>query len=98
MHCCLYDLRDKEVINSKTACRLGNVCDVEIDSCTGRVVTLIVCGRGHFFSLFGKCEEIRIRWEEVEVIGDETILVCCEQQKCCDTPPKRKSILEGLFR
>ena len=97
MHCCLYDLRDKEVINSKNACKIGNVYDVEIDSCTGKVVALIVCGRGRAVSLFGKSEDIKIRWEDVEVIGDDTILVCFDFSKC-EKPPKKKGLLEGLFR
>ena len=97
MHCCLYDLRDKEVINSKTACKLGNVCDVEIDSCTGKVVSIIIYGRGHSFSPFCKSEDIRISWENIEVIGEDTILVCHECKEC-DSPPKKKSFLEGLFR
>ena len=97
MHCCLYDLRDKEVINSKNACRLGNVCDVEIDSCTGKVVSIIIFGKGRFFPFFGKCEDIRIKWEDIEVIGEDTILVCFECKEC-DSKPKKKSFFEGFFR
>ena len=97
MHCCLYDLRNKEVINSKNACRLGNVCDVEIDSCTGKVVAIIIFGRGRSFPFFGKCEDIRIKWEDIEVIGEDTILVCVECKEC-DNKPKKKSFFEGFFR
>ncbi len=97
MHCCLYDLRDKEVINSKNACKIGNVCDVEIDSCTGKVVSLIIYGRGHFLSPFCKNEDIRIRWEDIEVIGDDTILVCFDGGGY-DKNPKKKGFLDGFFR
>lgn len=97
MHCCLYDLRDKEVINSKNACKIGNVCDVEIDSCTGKVVALIIYGRGHSFLPMCKCEDIRICWEDIDVIGEDTILVSCESKQCAQ-PPKKKGILDGLFR
>lgn len=97
MHCCLYDLRDKEVIDSKTARRLGNVCDIEVDSCSGRVVSLIVQGRGKSFFPICKCESLRIKWEDVDVIGEDTILVCCECEKC-SFEPKKKSILDGFFR
>lgn len=97
MHCCLYDLRDKQVINSKNAKKLGNVCDIEVDSCTGKVVALIIYGKGHSFPLLCKSEDLRICWEEVEVIGDDTILVCCECPECHEIP-KRKSFLDGFFR
>lgn len=96
MHCCLTDLRDKEVINSKNACKLGNVCDVEIDSKTGQVVALIIFGRSRFFGINGKEDDIRICWDDIQVIGEDTILVCIKN----DPPPrpKKKNILEGLFR
>lgn len=97
MHCCLYDLRDKEVINSKNACRLGNICDVEIDSCTGKVVSLIIYGKGRIFSPFFKSDDIRIRWEDVEVIGEDTVLVCFDGKEY-ERPPKKKSFTDGLFR
>lgn len=47
MNCCLTDLREKEVINLKDGCRLGCVCDVEIDSCTGRLVAIIIFGKAN---------------------------------------------------
>lgn len=96
MNCCVTDLRDKKVINSKNACVIGNVCDVEIDSCTGKVVNIIVIRKSGLFSLFGKDDTIKICWDEIDVIGDETILVCIE------IPPsehiRKKSLFEGLFR
>lgn len=98
MHCCLYDLRDKEVINSKNACRLGNVCDVEIDSCTGKVVALIIFGKGHCLPFLCKSGDIRIRWENIEVIGTDTILVCYDGCEKCDNPPPKRGFLDGLFR
>lgn len=97
MHCCLYDLRDKQVINSKNARRLGNVCDIEIDSCTGKVAAIIIYGKNRSFLPFCRGEDIRISWENIEVIGEDTILVCCECTENCE-PPRKKSFLDGLFR
>ena len=37
MNCRITDLRAKEVICVKDGSRLGNVCDVEIDTCTGQL-------------------------------------------------------------
>ena len=96
MNCCVTDLRNKEIINAKSGCRLGQVCDVEIDTCTGTIVALVVWGRPKCFGLFGRAEDIRICWNEIEVIGDDTILVCCE------TPPPnangRRGAFDGFFR
>ena len=76
MNCCITDLRCKEVINKSDGCRLGLVSDVEVDSCCGRVVALIVYGKPKYWGLCGKRERIRICWEDIEVIGNDTILVC----------------------
>ena len=68
-------LRSKEVINVDNGCRLGCVTDVEIDTCTGCLVSITVfCGRG-VFGFWGKGEEIVVCWKDIVVIGDDTILV-----------------------
>ena len=36
---------------------------------------LIICGKQGFFGVVGKTEDIRINWCDIEVIGDDTILV-----------------------
>lgn len=75
MKCSITDLRSKEVINVDDGCRIGCVSDVEIDTVTGCLVSIIVfCGRG-VFGLLGKGEEITICWQDIIVIGDDTILV-----------------------
>lgn len=76
MNCCVTELRCKEVIDKSNGCRLGLVSDVEVDSCCGRVVALIVYGRPKYWGICGRREKIRICWEDIEVIGDDTILVC----------------------
>ncbi|MCM1364014.1 MAG: YlmC/YmxH family sporulation protein [Faecalibacterium sp.] len=97
MGCCsITDLRSKEVISAKTGCRIGNVSDVEIDTCDGKLVSLIIWGKGRCFGMFGRDEDICIPWEDIEVIGDDTILVCKEIQH--RPPPNRRGIFDGLFR
>lgn len=76
MNCRIADMRHKEVINVKDGTRIGLVCDVEIDTVTARVLSLVIYGRLRFFGLFGREDDITIKWQDIEVIGDETILVC----------------------
>ena len=45
LNCCVTDLRNKQVINQKDGDILGPVSDVEVDTCSGRVVAIIVFGR-----------------------------------------------------
>ena len=77
MCCRTTDLRNKQVICIKDGCTLGFVCDVEVDTCSGQVVSLIVPGRLKFLGLFGREDDIIVEWKDIEVIGDDTILVNC---------------------
>ena len=76
MNCCITDLRNKEVICAKTGCRLGCVSDVEIDTCSGCLVSVIIWGRNKCFGLMGRDEDIKICWKDIQVIGEDTIIVC----------------------
>lgn len=88
MNCCITELRCKEVINKSNGCRLGFVSDIEVDSCCGRVVALVVFGKPKYWGICGRRERIRICWEDIEVIGNDTILVCKAQ---CDDSSRRRN-------
>ena len=74
-NCRLAELRHKEVINSTNGCRIGFADDIEIDTETARVVAVVIYGRQRFFGFFGRGEDIVIRWENISLIGEDTILV-----------------------
>ena len=78
------DLRCKDVVSVRNGCRLGCVCDFEIDVATSRVTALIVFGRFRFFGLLGRRKDIIIRWSDIQLIGEDTILVNC------DVPTRRR--------
>ena len=96
MSCCrITDLNEKEVICIKDGTRLGCVNDVEIDTCSGKLVSIVVFGRLKFFGVLGREEDIVISWMDIEVIGEDTILVNSE-------PPRLRcrrkgGLLGGLF-
>lgn len=75
MHCRISELRDKQVICIGSGCALGPVCDVEIDTCSGQLVAIVVFGPCKCLGLFGRGEDIIIPWCEIKVIGPDTILV-----------------------
>ena len=83
----IQSLRQKEVINICDGFRLGFVCDVEIDTKCGRVVSIIVPGPGRFFGLFGCDKEYCIKWCDIKQIGEDIILVevnICDVLKKCE--------------
>lgn len=75
MCCRIVDLKDKQVICIKDGRFLGYVADVEVDTCNGKLISIIVPQRGKFFGLFGREDDLIISWCDIEVIGDDTILV-----------------------
>ena len=90
------DVRNKEVINIKTGCRLGYPDDVEFDSCTAKICRLIIFGRARCFGLFGRDEDISVRWCDIEVIGEDTILVSCDVPS--NSPNGRRKPFGNLFK
>ena len=93
------DMHDKEVINISDGMRLGFVDDVEVDTCTAQVVSIVIFGKGKCFGLLGREKDIVINWKQIEVIGEETVLVNFNCPGACPCPPKKgPQILGGLFR
>ena len=97
MNCFITDMREKEVINLKDGCRLGNVCDVEFDTCSGTIVSITIFGKSKLFGLLGKCDDIKICWNNIKVIGDDTILVDIVLPEHCKKQTN-DGIFESLFK
>lgn len=65
-------LAKKDVINIYDGCKLGRICDLDIDTLCGRVNAVFVPKSN---SLFGKKDFFLIKWEQIERIGTDTVLV-----------------------
>ena len=77
-------MRNKEVINIKDGTRIGCVDDIEVDTSCAKLVSIIVFGKLKFFGLLGREDDIVIKWCDIEVIGEDTILVSynnCRQRR-----------------
>lgn len=75
MFCRIADLKNKQVVCVKNGAILGFVSDVEFNTTTGKMESIVIFGRPRFFGLFGRTDDIVIPWNEIVVIGVETILV-----------------------
>ncbi|MDO4833155.1 MAG: YlmC/YmxH family sporulation protein [Clostridia bacterium] len=73
MICNFSELRNKEVINKIDGARLGTICDFEVDTQSGQMASLLILGKGRLFSAL--TETIKINWEDIKVIGEDTVLV-----------------------
>lgn len=69
------ELRDRQVICVKNGALLGTVGDIELDITTGKLSSIVIFGKPKGFGLFGRDDDIIISWDDIEIIGNETILV-----------------------
>jgi len=74
--CCRIDeLKNKQVVCMKNGCVLGYISDVELDIKTGSLCSIVIFGKSRLLGFIGREEDIVIPWQDIEVIGDETVLV-----------------------
>lgn len=95
MICSLSDLKDKEVINIRNGKKLGYVDDVELNTETSMIIAFIVYGNAKLFGLLGREDDIIISCKEIEVIGEDTILVRVIDE--CSTK-KRSFSIKDLYK
>ncbi|MCM1371324.1 MAG: YlmC/YmxH family sporulation protein [Clostridium sp.] len=70
----LSNLQNKDVVNVKDGSKIGNIIDVEI-TVDGRMNNLVVEKSKFILSRFSTKGEIEIKWEQIEKIGEDVILV-----------------------
>ncbi len=75
MLCKIGELKNKQVISMETGAVLGYIGDVEIDTESGAISHVIIPGKLRAMGFLGREEDFRVEWKNMEVIGDETILV-----------------------
>jgi len=92
MVCRLADFRYKDVICVNDGVRLGNVCDVELDTANAQLLAIVIYGRYRFFGLLGREDDIVIGWRDIRLIGEDTILV---DYVCTTRRQKGRNILSN---
>lgn len=95
MFCRLAEMREKQVVCIKDGTILGFVNDIELDTATGRLVSIVIYGRRLFFGLLGRDNDFRIPWESIEVMGEDSILVNFEGGP--QTRRRKPSFLNDIF-
>lgn len=75
MICRVAELRHKEVIDSLSGARVGFIDDVEVDTLTANVRSVVIFGRPRLFGLLGKSDDLIIPWSDITLIGEDTVLI-----------------------
>lgn len=70
----LSDLQKKDVVNITDGTKIGKIIDIKIDS-KGNMDGLIVEKSKFIISMFTSSGEIDIKWNQIEKIGEDVILV-----------------------
>lgn len=70
----LSDLQNKDVINLSDGKMIGNIIDISIDM-NGKMNALIVEKSKFLISMFTTKDELEIKWDQIEKIGEDVILV-----------------------
>lgn len=69
------DLKSKEVIHIAEGERIGFISDMEIDSESGKIISLCVPGAYRAMGLLGREPERTIKWEDIKKIGDDLVII-----------------------
>ena len=96
MRCRVAEMKNKEVIHVKNGMRLGCVNDILLDTKDAKILGIIIFGRLRCFGILGREEDLFIKWDDIKVIGDDTILVGCHvvpQKK-----HRKKFLFNNFFR
>lgn len=70
----LSDLQNKDVVNVVDGKKIGNIIDITIEA-DGKMNGLIIEKSKFLLSMFTTRDEIEIKWEQIEKIGEDVILV-----------------------
>ena len=70
----LSELQNKDIININDGKKIGNIIDVNLEN-DGKMTGLIVEKTKFLVSMFTNKDEIIIRWDQIEKIGEDVILV-----------------------
>lgn len=74
-HMLFSELKCKDVINIRDCKKLGHVCDLEFDECSGCICKIMVPGGNQWLG-FLRCEpNIVIPYKDIRQIGPDIILV-----------------------
>ncbi|HEU5139737.1 MAG TPA: YlmC/YmxH family sporulation protein [Bacillales bacterium] len=69
------EFQAKDVVNVSDGKVLGHIGDLEINTTTGKIDSLIIPGNGRMMGLFGRESDIVISWRNIVRIGTDVILV-----------------------
>jgi YlmC/YmxH family sporulation protein len=65
----------KDVVNVADGKKLGNIDDLEINTTTGKIESIVISSGTRMLGFLGRGEEVIIPWRNIVKIGADVILV-----------------------
>ena len=70
----LSELQEKDIINILDGKKIGNIVDIKVSE-NGAIDSLVVEKTKFLVSRFTSSNEIEIKWQQIEKVGKDVILV-----------------------
>lgn len=75
MTCRIAELQYKEVVDITDGTRYGYIGDLEVDTESGSIHSVVIYGRPRLFGLLGRDSDAVFPWSSIKRIGADLILV-----------------------
>ena len=69
----LSELQSKDIVNIINGKKIGRIIDVTLSD--GKIYNLIIEPKRFFLNIFKRGDEVSIKWESIEKIGEDVILI-----------------------
>ena len=69
----LSELQAKDIVNITDGRKIGKIIDVTVTD--GKIYNLIIEPKRFFLNIFKRGDEVSIKWESIEKIGEDVILI-----------------------
>ena len=69
----LSELQSKDIVNIIDGKKIGKIIDVVVND--GKIYNLIIEPKRFFLNIFKRNDEVSIKWEAIEKIGEDVILI-----------------------
>ena len=79
MICSVSELRQKEIVDTKTGAILGRADDIRFDTETANILSMTIYGRPKLFGFLGRDSDLSVKFEDISLIGRDAILVTDSQ-------------------
>lgn len=76
----LSELQNKDIVDVETGKVIGDIVDIKMDL-DGNLDSLIVEKKKFLVSMFSSKDELEVKWNQVEKIGEDVILVRINNKK-----------------